>query len=78
MKPYQFKVTCSVCGETGVAVGRTAAGEWIEGSHVMHRDPSICAGVLARKKAAQELLEAEARPSAKIKRFARKLVRWFY
>lgn len=59
MNPYQFEVTCDVCGEGGMGTSRCAAASWLEGCSVRHQDPGVCADNLARKKAALDRREAE-------------------
>jgi hypothetical protein len=42
MNPYQWPVTCSICGEEGVGTYRTAGEAWISGSIIFHKDPRVC------------------------------------
>lgn len=56
MNPYQFEVTCDVCGEPGMGTHRTMAAEWITG--VRHSDPGVCASNLTRRKANLDRREA--------------------
>lgn len=49
MNPFLFPATCEVCGSDGVGTISTAAASWERGSFVSHRDPRVCADVLARQ-----------------------------
>jgi len=49
LDPYQFPVTCAVCGEEGVATIDGAASRW-SGGTLRHTDPQVCANNLARRK----------------------------
>jgi len=59
MNPYQFEVTCDVCGGEAMATSRGAAASWLEGCSVRHIDPGVCAATLARKKAELDRRETE-------------------
>lgn len=58
MNPYQFEVTCDVCGEPGMGDSRASAAQWLAGSQVRHTDPRVCAMNLERKRLKLEKREA--------------------
>lgn len=49
MNPYVFTVTCDVCGGEGDATARTNAAAYRTDSFISHRDPRVCADVIARR-----------------------------
>ena len=53
-------VTCSICGEEGVARPNVAAREWF-GAELVHIDPQICRDNLKMKE--QKRLQEEANKS---------------
>jgi hypothetical protein len=61
MKPFTMPVCCEVCGGEGLGTIETAGAAWHTGRHryseVRHRDPRVCADVLARR--ARELRHRE-------------------
>lgn len=60
MNPFQFEVTCEVCGEPGMGTIRCLSAGWMaDGSQVRHVDPGVCAANLERKRVALERREAE-------------------
>lgn len=48
MNPYQFEVSCSVCGESGMGTIRAAGASWMGGA--VHRDPQVCRDNLRRQR----------------------------
>jgi len=50
MRIHTHEVTCSICGETGVATARVAAAEWFVGNEIAHRDPRVCRDALRRQR----------------------------
>lgn len=58
MNPYQFKVTCSVCGGQGMGTIGTAAAGWTSAGLITHISPSICRDVIAaRERKAHEVVD---------------------
>lgn len=50
MNPYQYRCTCSVCGEEGFAHVRDAGNDYLGGGFI-HTDPMQCAqNIEARKR----------------------------
>lgn len=50
MNPYQFPVTCDVCGGEGVGTIQTAGAAWLADSQIRHRDPRVCAENLRQQR----------------------------
>lgn len=50
MNPYQFEVTCDICGGTGMGTIRTSAAAWDRNRRVVHQDPDICRYYLDKQK----------------------------
>lgn len=59
MNPYQFDVTCDVCGGPAVGTFQTATAAWSTDSFIQHRDPRVCADYLAQRKRELDRREAE-------------------
>lgn len=50
MNPYQFPVTCDVCGGEGVGTSRTNAAAWDARSTIVHTNPADCRYYLDKKR----------------------------
>jgi len=59
MNPFQYPVTCDVCGGEGVGTVRTAGAAWMEGSFISHTDPRVCAENLRLKRLEREKRKSE-------------------
>lgn len=57
MNPFVCKVTCSVCGEPGMATPDVDAYSWDSRYSIAHSDPRVCSENLARK--ARQLKQRE-------------------
>ncbi len=58
MNPYQFPVTCEVCGEEAMGTIQTSAAAW-QGATIYHRDPRVCADNLAYRRESMARKEKE-------------------
>jgi hypothetical protein len=54
MNPYQFPVTCEVCGGEGMGTFRTAGAAWRRGSFITHNNPAVCRDNLDRERRKME------------------------
>ena len=61
VNPYQFDVTCDICGGLGVGTINTAAAAWDTDAEVRHINPNDCRQYL--KQRAQELEKRESNAS---------------
>lgn len=50
MNPFQFPVTCTVCGGEGMGTAETAGASWFADTEIHHSDPRVCASNLRKKK----------------------------
>ena len=66
MNPYQFKVTCDVCGGEGVGTIRTSAAAWDARSTIAHTDPRVCRDELARRRREIDALAEEIKQAVKV------------
>lgn len=57
MNPFQFRVTCDVCGGDASADSNTAAAAWDSRYRIRHSRPEHCAAVLENKRRELEARE---------------------
>lgn len=48
MNVFPWRLTCSICGGSGVGTTRTMTAEWY-GDGITHADPAVCLAVIAER-----------------------------